>query len=127
VRRWAGVAALAFASIAAADTLDYRAARARAERDEASLTSAQSKVFTPRQGEVIGQAIPACIDPKQGARHVHAAVVLELDAQGRATRTWHEGDDRTTRCFEAQFSRARMAAPPRAPFFTFVELDLDVR
>ncbi|MGH8028567.1 MAG: hypothetical protein ACREO3_01400 [Arenimonas sp.] len=125
--RWlAVVVVLALPSFAAAGALDYAQALALAERDEATLTPAENDVFLPIQGETAGRAIMACLDTSHPPAHIHVSVVMELDASGRVVRTWREDDAPLTRCFEARIAQAQAGTPPRAPFYTFHTVDLDV-
>ena len=51
---------------------------------------------------------------------------MELDAQGRVARTWRGDDLPLTVCIQAKFDGVLLSVPPRAPFFTFLAIDIDV-
>ena len=117
---------LAFASTAGAGELDYAQARALAERDEATVPPAQAEHFFTAQGKALAVAVEACLDRDNPPSHVALAVVMEFDAEGRVARTWRADDQRMTVCVEGRLAATGFPPPPRAPFYSFVELDLDV-
>lgn len=117
---------LALASLAAAGELTYAQARTLAERDEATVSLAEAERFFGAQGTALAAAVEACLDRDNPPAHVALAVVMEFDAQGRVARTWRADERRMTVCVEDRLADTIFPAPPRAPFYSFVELDLDV-
>jgi hypothetical protein len=123
----AWMALLASAPIAAADSPSYAEARAFAERDEKDLTATEYQTIVQAHSGMIGEALRKCVDPADPPAAIRVAVVMELDAHGGVVGTWHRDDDELTSCFERQWAGVLHAAPPRVPFYTFIELDLNVR
>ena len=122
-----GAVMLGLATTAVAGDANYTQMRALAERDEATVPAAESEAFTTRQGEVAGRAVMACVDSSDPPRRISLAVVMELGADGRVVRTWRRDDDRLTACVAGVLAGQHMWTPPRVPFYSFVQMDLDVK
>jgi hypothetical protein len=122
-----GAVLLALATTAAAGDANYTRMRALAERDEATVPAAESEAFVTRQGEVAGKAVMACFDASNPPKRISLAVVMELGADGRVVRTWRRDDDRLTACVAGMLAGQHMWTPPQAPFYSFVQMDLDVK
>jgi hypothetical protein len=115
-------ALLLLATGAAAADLDYTAARALAEHDEASLEPAQMQALVAAQGEAARAAFAACPVQSPDDDLSPFTVVMELDATGKVVRTWRHGDSPLAQCFHAGMSHATLAVPPRTPFYTFFDM-----
>jgi len=109
---WTGVA------FAQADS--YAQAKAKADADEATLSSTDAKTLLEAQGVVLGEGIAACATPNPDMAPF--VVVAELDSAGRIVRTWREGGTPLAICLQKQLTNRALSRPPRAPFFTSFEL-----
>ena len=105
----------------------YADAKARAERDEASVSKTQSGALLASQGAAIDRIVPACARAIGPAGMPPFVVVVELDASGKVVATWREGDSDFAICFEKQLSTRSLFTPPRAPFYTSFEMSMSHR
>lgn len=99
--------------------LDYTAAKALADRDEAALPKLGADAMRASQAGVLNRAAEACRTDEKPAPFT---VVLELDAQGTPTRHWRNADTGLARCMEDKLSRAAFYIPGKAPFFVSFEV-----
>ena len=104
----------------AATELDYVAAKALADKDEASLGREQGSALLDSQSKLLGDGIAACAMPNPDLSAF--VVVMELDATGRVVRTWLQGDSPLAICFRKFAARGELPAPPRTPFYSSIEL-----
>jgi hypothetical protein len=104
----------------AATELDYAAAKALADKDEASLGREQGSVLLDAQAKLLGDGIAACAMPNPD--FTPFVVVMELDASGKVIRTWLQGDSPLAICFRKFAARGELPAPPRTPFYSSIEL-----
>lgn len=95
-------------------------AKARADRDEASLDPVKRAAFQQAQSRQLETSVANCADP----RHDTAAfvIVVEVDARGRIVRTWRQGDTALAVCVEKELNGRFLEPPPRAPFLAAFEL-----
>jgi len=125
MRRIVLFAALAVSVLPAlAAEQSYAAAKALADRDEASVSKAQSAALLQSQGAAIDRIVPLCGRAMEPAGMPPFVVVAELDAAGRIVATWREGNSDFAVCFEKQLGRLSLFVPPRAPFYTSFEMSL---
>jgi hypothetical protein len=99
--------------------LDYDAAKALADRDEAALPKLAADAMRSSQSGVLSRAADACRTDEKPAPFT---VVLELDAQGRPTRHWRNADTGLARCMEDKLARAAFYIPAKAPFYVSFEV-----
>lgn len=117
--------ALAVSALPAfAATQSYAEAKALADRDEASVSKAQSAALLASQGEAINRIVPACAGAMGTAGMPPFVVVVELDAAGKVVATWREGNSDFAVCFEKQLGALSLFAPPHAPFYTSFEMSM---
>jgi hypothetical protein len=114
---------LAASTLAASASLSFDEAKARADRDEAALTGAQTQALMKSQGEVLGPAMQACAQ-RFGPPPDYFVVVLKLDAQGRVVESWNRGGAFAA-CFEAGFKGAKLVVPAGAEFYTSLEITME--
>ncbi|MCW0203770.1 MAG: hypothetical protein OJI74_18040, partial [Rhodanobacter thiooxydans] len=107
-----------------AATQSYADAKALADRDEASVSKAQSAALLASQKAVIERIVPACAGGVGPAGMPPFVVVVELDAAGKVAATWREGSSDFAVCFEQQLGTLSLFAPPRAPFYTSFEMSM---
>ena len=113
---------LALSASSAAAPLSLADARARADADEESLSQSEMAALVEAQSKVIGTGLDACMR-LVGPPPEEFSIVLKLDGFGRATNTW-ASDHTFARCFRDRFKAEFHYAPPRAGFYTFVEIKL---
>lgn len=99
---------------------NFAEAKARADRDEASLTATAQAAFLQSQSRQLESSVANCANP----RHDTAAfaIVAELDARGRIVRTWRQGNTALAICVEKELNGRFLEPPPRAPFLAAFEL-----
>jgi hypothetical protein len=119
---FAALAVSALPVFAAAQS--YAEAKARADRDEASVSKTQSGALLESQGAAIDRIVPACARAMGPAGMPPFVVVVELDAAGKVVATWREGDSGFAVCFEKQLRALSLFAPPHAPFYTSFEMSM---
>ncbi|UJJ52603.1 MULTISPECIES: hypothetical protein [Rhodanobacter] len=102
----------------------YAGAKALADRDEASVSKAQSGVLLASQGAAIDRIVPLCERAMGPAGMPPFVVVVELDAAGKIVATWREGNSDFAVCFEKQLGTLSLFVPPRAPFYTSFEMSM---
>jgi hypothetical protein len=112
--------AVLWAGVASAQADSYTQAKAKADADEAALSSTDANTLLKAQGVVLGEGIAACATPNPDMAPF--VVVAELDSAGRIVRTWREGGTPLAICFQKQLANRVLSRPPRAPFFTSFEL-----
>lgn len=105
---------------AQAAALDFSAAKRSADADEATLTAVQRAAIQQAQSRQLDTAVADCASPRPDTRPF--VVVAELDARGKITRTWREGDTALAQCVERQLNGRFLEPPPRAPFHVSFEL-----
>lgn len=118
-------AACAFAALPAfAAVPSYADAKALADRDEATVTKAQSAELLTSQGAAIDRIIPQCAGTTGPSGMPPFVVVVELDAVGKVVTTWREGDSDFALCFERRLRALALFVPPHAPFYTSFEMSM---
>ena len=113
---------LLFAAGATASELSYEQAKVHADRDEASLSSAQTQSLIESQGTAAGPSFSNCPPSTAHPDLSPFTVVMELNASGKVVRTWLKGNSEIAVCFNQQMSRKTLFVPPRAPFYTSFEM-----
>lgn len=114
------LAAVFWMGSAHAQTGGYAQAKAKADSDEAALSSSDRQTLMAAQSAAVDEGIAACATPNPDMAPF--VVVAELDTAGRIVRTWREGGTPLAICFQKQLANRLLSKPPRAPFFTSFEL-----
>ena len=114
------VSALLAGQVSTASALEYAEVKALADKDEASLAPEASASLLKLQGELLEAGAAACATPTPDLSPF--VVVLELDAQGKVLRTWLQGSSPIGICMRKYVSGKILIVPPRAPFYTSLEL-----
>ena len=104
---------------AVAAPLDFTAAKARADADEATLPAIGKQALIASQGGVLGRAADAC---RSDEAPKSFTVVLELDATGKPVNHWRDVDTQLAKCMEDKLSRNVFYVPAKAPFYTSFEV-----
>lgn len=107
-------------SVAAGPDLEYADAKALADSDEDSLPEEQSSKLVAAQAELMNSGIATCATPNPNFSAF--VVVMELDAGGKVVRTWLQGDSPLAVCFRKHVAAGVLTPPPRAPFYSSIEL-----
>jgi hypothetical protein len=102
--------------------MDFTAAKAAADADEASQGDTARATALQQQGAFLDAAVVACADARSTAQLEAFVVVVELDATGHVVRTWRRGDSPLALCIERQSRGKLMFVPPRAPFHASLEV-----
>lgn len=105
--------------------MDFTAAKAAADADEASQDPAARAEAMKQQRAFLDAGVAACADPASTARLEGFVVVVELDADGRVARTWRRGDSPLALCIERQSRGKVMFVPPRTPFHASLEVGFE--
>ena len=131
----AAVAVLLFAPLAPAAAqdvtqdvtrdMDFTAAKAAADADEASLAEDARAAVFDQQRAFLDAGVSACADLKSTAQLEDFVVVVRLDDSGTVVRTWRRGDSPLALCIERQSRGKVMFVPPRAPFHASLEVTFE--
>ena len=99
--------------------IDYTAAKALADQDEASLPKLGLDTLRTAQSGVLERATLACKtdEPIKGF-----TVVIELDAKGKPVNHWRDSETKLAQCMEDKLTRQVFYVPPRAPFHVSFEV-----
>lgn len=100
-------------------TLDYAAAKALADRDEAAMSKLGADMLRRSQSGVLDRAADACRTDEKPAPFT---VVLELDEKGNATNHWRNAETGLAKCMEGKLARSAFYVPARAPFYISFEV-----
>lgn len=104
----------------AATPMEYAEAKALADRDEASLPSAESAALRKAQAGLLEAAAASCATPAPDLSPF--VVVMALDAEGRVVRTWLQGASPIGICIRKYVAGKILVPPPRVPFHASLEL-----
>src|SRR5690606_27425792 len=105
-----------------AQGMDFTAAKAAADADEASQDDAARAAALESQGAFLDEGVAFCADVRNTARLEDFVVVVRLDEAGRVVRTWRRGDSPLALCIERHARGRLMFVPPRAPFHASLEV-----
>ena len=109
-------------SLALAQEMDFTAAKAAADADEASLDAGVRAEALEQQRAFLDARVAACANIRTTAQLEDFVVVAELDANGRVTKTWRRGDSPLALCIERDARGKLMFVPPHAPFHASLEV-----
>jgi hypothetical protein len=119
---------LSLMNLSLAADLSYDQAKANSDRDEASLSQALTQKLVESQAKVMGDILPGCMvsipHPNGHADLTPFTVVMQLDASGKVVRTWLHGTTPLAVCFHRGVISKTLFNPPKAPFYTSIELAL---
>jgi hypothetical protein len=110
------------AAALSSSTLSYNQAKALADRDENSLSPAQTQQLIASQGKAGGEAHASCLSPGGKKDLSPYTVVMELDSGGKVVRTWLSGTSPLAICFNKEMATKSLFSPPRMPFYTSFEM-----
>jgi hypothetical protein len=107
------------APAAAVATLDYDAAKALADRDEAAMSKLSADMLRRSQSGVLDRAADSCRTDEAPKTFV---VVLELDAEGKVTNHWRNAETGLAKCMDDKLSRQMFYVPQKSPFYISFEV-----
>jgi hypothetical protein len=107
------------APAAAVATLDYDAAKALADRDEAAMSKLSADMLRRSQSGVLDRAADSCRTDEAPKSFV---VVLELDAEGKVTNHWRNAETGLAKCMDDKLSRQMFYVPQKSPFYISFEV-----
>jgi len=105
--------------------MDFTAAKAAADADEASLAPDARAATLDRQRAFLDAGVAACADLQSTAQLQDFVVVVRLDASGTVMRTWRRGDSPLALCIERHSRGKVMFVPPKAPFHASLEVTFE--
>jgi len=107
---------------AIAEDLTFDQAQALAGKDSASLNGDQTYALTMSQSRASSVALAKCPQPTRAAEFETFVIVTELDATGKATRSWLHGSSIVATCFKETMSHEKYFKPPHAPFYASYQM-----
>ncbi|MBO9827051.1 MULTISPECIES: hypothetical protein [Xanthomonas] len=121
-------AALAVPALAApaADTpapSDYAAAKALADRDEASLPAAMEERLQTLQRAALDEGVASCATPRPDTSPF--TVVVQVQADGSVGASWRNGTTPLALCLERFLRQRPLLAPPQAPLYLSYEVSFE--
>jgi hypothetical protein len=116
---------LAPALAGAAPPQDYAAAKSAADADESSLAGTDRQALLKAQQAFIDAATQACATDRPNPDLSPFVVVMALDAAGRTMQTWRRGESPLSVCMQHFASQATVFVPPRAPFYSSIEISFE--
>ena len=126
MRRGLTVLLMLATATAAAAGLSYDGAKAKADADEASLACSLHQALLESQGRALEAAFSKCLPSiPQPPDKSPFTVVMELDATGKVVATWRHGETPLAGCVHRVLATQTLFAPPRAPFYTSIEMSFD--
>ncbi|KGQ18067.1 hypothetical protein LF41_1421 [Lysobacter dokdonensis DS-58] len=111
--------ATTIAPAAIAAPLDYDAAKALADRDEAAMSKLSADMLRRSQSGVLERAAASCQTTEAPKSFT---VVLELDAKGRVTNHWRNAETGLAKCMDDKLARQMFYVPSKAPFYISFEV-----
>lgn len=102
--------------------MDFAAAKAAADADEASQEESARAATLEQQSAFLDAAVAACADGRNTAQLEGFVIVVELDDAGHVVRTWRRGDSPLALCIERHSRGKLMFVPPRTPFYASLEV-----
>jgi hypothetical protein len=101
-------------------SLSFAEAKARADKDEASLNAGRLEKLGRVRRRFTEAAIPPCVETG-GSRPANFSLVLEIRADGYVGRSWRRGDSRFAVCMQTLMRDNFFMTPYSQPFFIYLE------
>jgi hypothetical protein len=105
----------------AASGVQFDAAKAKADADEAALPPDRMQALLSSQGDIAGQAFQECISKYRLLQLPSFTIVMALDGSGRVTQTWVRGGGEFGGCIRQRFESGTLFRPPHDGFLTSFE------
>lgn len=100
--------------------LSFDQALSKAHSMESSLGQQDTYRLMKAQGELLGKAIPVCIN-RTGSFAEIFTVVVSLDASGKVDQVWHQPENAFVACFVSEMKRQFSYIGDKTPFYTAIE------
>ncbi len=94
----------------------------RAQHSEGALEPQQMVTLVEAQGSAMKPALTQCTSGNSAIPD-RFAVVLRVDAEGRAVAAWMKHASEFEECFAAAMRESFHYEPPRTPFYTAIEYE----
>ncbi|MBB6365624.1 hypothetical protein FHR56_000737 [Xanthomonas sacchari] len=123
---FAAALAVPAAAAPAADTpapSDYAAAKALANRDEASLPAAMEERLQTLQRAALDEGVASCATPRPDTSPF--TVVVQVQADGSVGASWRNGTTPLALCLERFLRQRPLLAPPQAPLYLSYEVSFE--
>ncbi|WP_430391650.1 hypothetical protein [Dyella sp. 20L07] len=111
------------APAAFAADVTFADAKARADRDEGSLSAEQQQALAQSQAPLVQAAMSSCLGAN-GPKPFSFVVVVELDSVGKVLKAWRSDDSKMADCFQTVAAKAKLFSPPKSPFYSSFETEL---
>ncbi len=102
--------------------IEYNDAKRRADADEAGITGNPHADMLARQSALLDAGIQACARDDLRDDFTPFTIVMQLDAAGQVQQTWRQGPSPLAVCLQRYVRDKSLFVPPRAPFFTSIEV-----
>lgn len=103
--------------------MTFADAKAKADRDEGSLSDIRHLALDQSQAAVVQEGLSTCLGA-YGPKPFSFVVVAELDATGKVKRTWRSDETELSACFQGVVTKAKLFVPPQSPFYSFFDMRL---
>ncbi|MET0548448.1 MAG: hypothetical protein ABW002_04160 [Xanthomonas sp.] len=102
---------------------DYTAAKALADRDEASLPAAMQERLQSLQRAALDEGVASCATPRPDTSPF--TVVVQVQADGSVGASWRNGTTPLALCLERFLRQRPLLAPPQAPLYLSYEVSFE--
>ena len=109
-------------SAAFAADLTFDQVQALASKDAASLNGDQTYALALAQSKASSAALAKCPQPVRAGEYEPFVILMEIDASGKATRSWLHGNSAIATCFKETMSHAMSYKPPHVPFYSSYQM-----
>ncbi|MBB5883031.1 hypothetical protein DYQ93_00285 [Xanthomonas sp. LMG 8992] len=117
------VPALAAPAVDTPAPADYAAAKALADRDEASLPAAMQERLQTLQRAALDEGVASCATPRPDTSPF--TVVVQVQADGSVGASWRNGTTPLALCLERFLRQRPLLAPPQAPLYLSYEVSFE--
>ncbi|MCC4592463.1 hypothetical protein LL974_15055 [Xanthomonas campestris pv. cannae] len=117
------VPALAAPAVDTPAPSDYAAAKALADRDEASLPAAMEERLLTLQRAALDEGVASCATPRPDTSPF--TVVVKVQADGSVGASWRNGTTPLALCLERFLRQRPLLAPPQAPLYLSYEVSFE--
>lgn len=121
MKRLYAIAAYLIPIAALASDFTFEQAKARANSDEAALSTEQEAALVSSQGRIAYPTFANCPASDLADRRLPFTVVVELDGTGKVVRTWLSGTSAIANCLDKAMREGSLFQPPKSPFYTSFE------
>lgn len=102
---------------------DYAAAKALADRDEASLSAAMQERLQTLQRAALDEGVASCATPRPDTSPF--TVVVQVQADGSVGASWRNGTTPLALCLERFLRQRPLLAPLQTPLYLSYEVSFE--